>query len=115
MWRAALKTAQAEVEARPDAFGSLNLGAAKLHLGDARGAARAFDAAQQLRPDASLDPTRPASAVGGWPWRTLWYRFEPLDAYLRVGRKAEVQRLTAATLHNTPRHKELLAWQRRSQ
>jgi len=115
MWRGALKTAQAEVSARPDAFGYLNLGAAKLHLGDARGAARAFDAARRVRPDASLDPTRPASAVGGWPWRTLWYRFEPLEAYLRVGRKAEVQRLTAAVLRDTPGHKELLKWQRRSQ
>ncbi|WP_420596397.1 C39 family peptidase [Deinococcus sp.] len=114
MWRGALKTAQAEAKSRGDAFAYLNLGSAKLKLGDARGAARAFDLAQKARPDPSLDPTRPASVTGGWPWRTLWYRFEPLEAYLRVGRNADVQRLTTATLRYTPGHKELLAWQRRS-
>ena len=114
MWRGALQTAQAEVKSRGDAFAYLNLGSAKLRLGDARGAARAFDAAQRVKPDASLDPTRPAAVTGGWPWRTLWYRFEPLEAYLRVGRNADVQRLTTATLRYTPGHKELLAWQRRS-
>lgn len=111
---AELRAALKDAGARPDAFGHLNVGLAKLRLGDARGAARAFDAARAVPRDAALDPTRPAGRSGHWPWRTLWYRFEPLEAYLRVGRFAEVERLASEVLRDTPGLEEALYWRGRA-
>ncbi|WP_034387152.1 C39 family peptidase [Deinococcus sp. YIM 77859] len=109
-----LRVALAEAERRNDALGWLNLGQAKLAVGDARGAARAFDQAFASPPDLSLDPTRPARVVGGLPWRTLWYTFGPLEAYLRTGRYADVLRLTQAVLRDAPAHEEAHYWRGRA-
>ncbi|EYB67351.1 Peptidase C39 [Deinococcus phoenicis] len=110
----ALRVALAEAGRRGDAVGWLNVGQAKLSLGDARGAARAFDQAFAARPDPALDPTRPARVVGGLPWRTLWYASGPLEAYTRTGRYADVLRLTGAVLRDAPAHEEAHYWRGRA-
>lgn len=112
--REELRVALAEAERRNDAVGWLNLGQAKLALGDARGAARAFDQALASQPDLSLDPTRPARVVGGLPWRALWYSFGPLEAYTRTGRYADVLRLTGTVLRDAPAHEEAHYWRGRA-
>jgi tetratricopeptide (TPR) repeat protein len=87
MWAEALARAQEELVADPrDAFAWFNAGAAFLHLGRAEEAATAFDQARTL----------------GLPWRILWYRFEPFEAYLAVGRYADVIALADANLRVTP-------------
>lgn len=87
MWAEALARAQGELAANPrDAFAWFNAGAALLHLGRAEDAAAAFDQARSL----------------GLPWRILWYRFEPFEAYLAVGRYADVIALADANLEVTP-------------
>jgi len=87
MWEEALARAQAELAANPqDAFAWLNAGAALLRLGRAEDAAVAMDQARALR----------------LPWRILWYRFEPFEAYLAVGRYADVIALADANLKVTP-------------
>ncbi len=87
MWEEALARAQAELAANPqDAFAWFNAGAALLRLGRAADAAVAFDQARALR----------------LPWRILWYRFEPFEAYLAVGRYADVIALADANLRVTP-------------
>lgn len=110
----ALRVALAETQKRGDALAWHNLGDAKLALGDARGAARAYDQAFASRPDPRLDPTRPARVVGGLPWRTLWYSFGALEAYTRTGRYADVLRLTGAVLRDAPAHEEALYWRGRA-
>lgn len=110
----ALRVLLAEAERRGDAVGWLNVGQAKLALGDAQGAAQAFDQAFAARPDPSLDPTRPARVVGGLPWRTLWYSFGPFEAYTRTGRYADVLRLTNAVLRDAPAHEEAYYWRGRA-
>ena len=115
MWSGALANAEASLSNRPgDALALYNLGAAKLRLGDARGAARAFAQAEAAAPDPLLDPTRPARVSGGLPWRFLWYRFEILEAYLRVGRNADVLRITAEVLRDAPDHEEAHSWRGRA-
>lgn len=109
-----LRVALAEAERRGDPVGWLNLGHAKLSVGDARGAARAFDQALAAQPDPSLDPTRPARVVGGLPWRALWYSFGPLEAYVRTGRYADVLRLTGNVLRDAPAHEEAYYWRGRA-
>lgn len=87
MWEETLARAQEEVAANPqDAFAWFNVGAALFHLGRAEDAATAFDQARALR----------------LPWRILWYRFEPFEAYLAVGRYADVIALADANLRVTP-------------
>ncbi len=87
MWAEALARAQEEIAASPrDAFAWFNAGAAFLRLGRAEEAATAFDQARTL----------------GLPWRILWYRFEPFEAYLAVGRYADVIALADANLRVTP-------------
>lgn len=110
----ALRTALAEADARGDALDWLNVGRAKLALGDARGAARAFDQAFAAAPDRALDPTRPGWVAGGLPWRMGWYSFEPLEAYARTGRYADVLRLTGAVLRSAPAHEEAHYWRGRA-
>lgn len=112
--REALRVALAEAERRGDAAAWFGVGHAKLALGDARGAARAFDQAFAAKPDLSLDPTRPARVVGGLPWRATWYSFGPLEAYLRTGRFADVLRLTGAILRDVPAHEEAHYWRGRA-
>ncbi|GAA5533152.1 C39 family peptidase [Deinococcus aluminii] len=110
----ALRVALAEAGRRNDAVGWLNVGEAKLGVGDARGAARAFDQAFAAKADPRLDPTRPAYVKGGLPWRTLWYSFAPLEAYSRVGRYADVLRLAEAVLRDAPAHEEAHYWRGRA-
>lgn len=110
----ALEQALADVRVRPDPLAWLNLGHATLAVGDARGAARAFDRAERAAPMRALDPTRPDRAAGGWAWRTLWYSFGPLEAYTRTGRYADVLRLTGAVLRDVPAHEEALYWRGRA-
>ncbi len=87
MWEETLARAQEELAANPqDAFAWFNAGAALLHLGRVEDAATAFDQARALR----------------LPWRILWYRFEPFEAYLTVGRYADVIALADANLRVTP-------------
>ena len=87
MWEGALARAQQEIQANPqDAFAWFNAGAALLRLGRPSDAAAAFDQARAL----------------GLPWRILWYRFEPFEAYLAVGRYREVIALADANLRVTP-------------
>jgi tetratricopeptide (TPR) repeat protein len=112
--REALRVAVAKARRKNDAIAWLNVGNARLALGDSRGAVRAYDQAFASRPDATLDPTRPARTVGGLPWRTLWYSFGPLEAYTRTGRTADVLRLTNAVLQDAPAHEEALYWRGRA-
>ena len=115
MWTGALANAEAALSNRPgNALALYNLGAARLRLGDARGAARTFAQAEAAAPDPALDPTRPARVAGGLPWRFLWYRFEILEAYLRVGQNADVLRLTAGVLRDAPDHEEAHSWRGRA-
>lgn len=109
-----LRVALAEAERRQDAVGWFGVGHAKLALGDARGAARAFDQAFATRPDATLDPTRPARHTGGLPWRATWYSFGPFEAYIRTGRPADVLRLTGEILRDVPDHEEAHYWRGRA-
>ncbi|MFD1732310.1 C39 family peptidase [Deinococcus malanensis] len=109
-----LRVAQAEANRLGDAISFLNLGQARLELGDARGAGRAFDQAFAAPADRSLDPSRPGWVQGGLPWRTLWYSFGPLEAYIRTGRPADVLRLTGAVLRSVPTHEEAHYWRGRA-
>lgn len=87
MWEEALARAQEELAAHPqEAFAWFNAGAALLHLGRVEDAATAFDQARSL----------------GLPWRILWYRFEPFEAYLAAGRYTDVIALADANLRVTP-------------
>lgn len=87
MWEETLARAQEELAANPrDPFAWFNAGAALLHLRRVEDAATAFDQARSLR----------------LPWRILWYRFEPFEAYLTVGRYADVIALADANLRVTP-------------
>jgi len=114
-WQRALRQTGAAVQNRPaDAVALYNLAAAKLRLGDSRGAARTFEQAEAARPDPALDPTRPARVIGGLPWRFLWYRSEMLEAYLRVGRTADVLRLTGGLLRDAPDLEEAHYWRGRA-
>lgn len=109
-----LRVALAESDRLGDARSWHNLGDAKLAVGDARGAARAYDRAFAAKPDLSLDPTRPARVAGGLPWRTLWYSFGALEAYTRTGRYADVLRLSSGVLRDAPAHEEALYWRGRA-
>ncbi|WP_235692410.1 tetratricopeptide repeat protein [Deinococcus aquaedulcis] len=109
-----LRVAQAEADRRGDAVAFLNLGQAKLDVGDASGAARAFDQALAARPNRTLDPTRPGWVQGGLPWRALWYSFGPFEAYVRTGQYDKVLRLTAAVLRSVPTHEEAHYWRGRA-
>jgi tetratricopeptide (TPR) repeat protein len=114
-WRLALATAERETQSRPqDAFGWFNLGTAKLLQGDARGAARAYDRARAAPVDRTLDPSRPARVSGGLPWRMNWYQFGAMEAYLRVGRPADVVTLASGVLRDAPDHEEALYWRGRA-
>ncbi len=75
MYAQAAATARAESAADPqDAFAAFNLGASLVGLNRYAEAATAFDRARTL----------------GLPWRMMWYEFGAYEAYLHVGRNAEV-------------------------
>lgn len=66
----AFEVAQADARAnRDDAFAWFNMGTALTRLGRYEEAAAAFDQATRA----------------GMPWRTLWYQFEPFEAYFNTG------------------------------
>jgi tetratricopeptide (TPR) repeat protein len=91
MWSAAADSARAAVTLAPDdAFAWFNLGSsltALAGMGDTalyQGAAAAYDQARLL----------------GLPARMVWYQFGPYEAYLAVGRHADVLALAKTTLAN---------------
>lgn len=65
-----------------------------LAMGDAASAASAFDEAFRLYAD--LDPAQR-------PWRILWYRAAPYDAYYRMARYHDVINLATTTIESTPK------------
>jgi tetratricopeptide (TPR) repeat protein len=88
----ASQTAYAELSTTAELdqfFAWFNLGSSMILIGDQHGAAAAFDNAFQLYP--ALPPERR-------PYRVLWYREEPYQAYYTVGRYQEVIDLADATL-----------------
>ena len=91
MWARAAERARAAVGQRPDdAFAWFNLGASLTALG-AQGDTALYDVAA-----AAFDEARRL----GLPPRTLWYQFAPYEAYLAIGRHADVLALAEATLGN---------------
>ena len=91
MWARAAERARAAVEQQPDdAFAWFNLGASLTALG-AQGDTALYDVAA-----AAFDEARRL----GLPPRTLWYQFAPYEAYLAIGRHADVLALAEATLGN---------------
>jgi hypothetical protein len=69
-------------------FAWFNLGASRLALGDAPGAAAAFDQAFALVP--SIAPEER-------PWRMMWYQDGPYSAYFQTGRYQDVVNLADNT------------------
>jgi tetratricopeptide (TPR) repeat protein len=65
-----------------------------LALDDPEGAVGAFDRARAF----------------GLPWRLLWYRFEPFEAYAEVGRWDDVLALADANLRNASNLEESHYW-----
>ena len=94
MYLSAVARALDENAERGDAFSFFNLGSALLGLGDADGAAGAYDRARAL----------------GLPWRMLWYQFGPFEAYAAVGRWHDVTALAAANLRNAGNLEESHYW-----
>ncbi|MFC1465045.1 MAG: C39 family peptidase [Candidatus Brachytrichaceae bacterium NZ_4S206] len=99
MYERALAQAQAEAAADPrDKFAWFNIGTNLLALGDAAGAAEAFDKARALK----------------LPWRMMWYQFGPYVAYFEQGRYADVIELANATLRRVRNLEESLYWRGRA-
>lgn len=97
MLAGALNRTLAETQADPnDPFAWFNLGEIYNALGTYPEAAAAFDQARQL----------------GTPWRTMWYRFGPYEAYFHVGRYDDVVALARATTDpsNYPESEEAFYW-----
>jgi hypothetical protein len=86
--------AEAELQAREDAFGWFNLGSSLLGAGEGPGAAGAYDRARAL----------------GLPWRMLWYQFGPFEAYAAVDRWDDVEALAGANLRNAGNLEESHYW-----
>lgn len=83
MYANAAARAQRELDATPnDPFAAFNLGSSLDGLKRYDEAASAFDKAR----------------LSKLPWRMMWYQFGPYEAYLQVGRYAEVVALADATL-----------------
>ncbi len=99
MYERALAQAQAEAAADPrDKFAWFNIGTNLLALGDAAGAADAFDEARALE----------------LPWRMMWYQFGPYAAYFEQGRYADVIELANTTLRRVKNLEESLYWRGRA-
>lgn len=91
----ALAVAREEARRDPtDKFAWFNAGTNLLVLGDAQGAARAFDTARSLQ----------------LPWRMMWYQFGPYAAYHAVGRHADVLALANETLRRVNNLEESYYW-----
>ncbi|NDJ78343.1 MAG: LysM peptidoglycan-binding domain-containing protein [Chloroflexi bacterium] len=95
--RAALTTTQSTLASKDaprlaDGWLWFNVGASYVALGDYVNAAVAFDVAIGY---GGLDTET------GLPWRVLWYRFEPYEAYYHIGRYDDVTTLAAYTLDAT--------------
>mgnify|MGYP000332416080 CR=1 FL=1 len=89
MWARAAERARAAVGQQPnDPFAWFNLGASLTALAE-QGDTVLYDAAA-----AAFDEARRL----GLPARMLWYQFAPYEAYLAVGRYADVLALSEATL-----------------
>ncbi len=87
-----LEQAQAEhIGGQSDSFTLFNMGVAQVALGDYATAAATFDRALAL----------------GVPWRLLWYEFAPFEAYLAVGRYADVLHRVQGVLADMPHIEEL--------
>jgi tetratricopeptide (TPR) repeat protein len=89
----ALEQAQTESDGafKDDAFALFNTGAALTDLGRYDEAAPLFDRALEI----------------GLPWRFLWYRFEPFEAYIQIGRYDDVLKLVKDVLTDTPGVEEM--------
>jgi hypothetical protein len=99
MYAAAAVQAQAEIDANPaDAFAWFNLGSSLTAQGLYAEAAAAFDQARAI----------------GLPWRMLWYQFEIFDAYLAVGRAADVVALADGVNAITASIEEIHYWRGRA-
>ncbi len=95
MWQRALAEDLTDVKANSkDAFAWFNVGTDYVRRGDYESAAKAYDAARQLK----------------LPWRMLWYQFGPFEAYYGVGRHQEVINLADATLKTAINDEELYYW-----
>jgi tetratricopeptide (TPR) repeat protein len=95
---AAVARAETELVDAPDAFGWFNLGSSLLGLGDATGAAGAYDRARAI----------------GLPWRMLWYQLGPFEAYAAVARWDDVRALAEANLRNAGNLEESHYWRGRA-
>lgn len=94
-WQQALLQAQTATQQQPDdAFAWFSLGSTLAALADYPTAAAAFDRARQL----------------GLPRRMDWYQYEPLQAYYRVGRYADMLTITDAVLAQTPSIEDIHYW-----
>lgn len=98
MYLAAVVRAEAELRDQPDAFAWFNMGSSLQGLGEAAGAAAAFDRARGL----------------GLPWRMLWYQFGPFDSYAAVGRWQDVLSLADANLRWAGNLEESWYWRGRA-
>ena len=85
----ALEQAETEASADPaNAFAYFNMGTNLISIGEMQRAAASFDEARRI----------------GIPWRMLWYQFGPFEAYLAVGRYADVLDLARANLNDGGGH-----------
>lgn len=95
MWEAALAAAEAEVAQRPeDVFAWFNLGTDLTRLGRYAEATEAY---------------RRAEAIG-WPFRMLWYQFEPYQAFYEQGEYDVVVRLSDQVMALTDQIEEVWYW-----
>lgn len=96
----AFETAQEEAEQdRDDSFAWFNMGSSLTMLERYREATNAFD--QSRRTSNRL------------PWRLLWYRFEPFEAYYNEGRYEEVLSLAQSNLNQADELEESYYWRGR--
>lgn len=95
-WHEAAVRAQAETSAlkgRSELFAWFNLGASLAGQQQYEMAAQAFDQAFAIYARLPEDKTHPDSR----PFRLMWYRFEPYEAYYHTGRYQDVIRLADTT------------------
>jgi tetratricopeptide (TPR) repeat protein len=91
----AMATARIEAHNNPqDKYAWFNIGTNLLLMGDASGAAQAYDTAESL----------------ALPWRMLWYQFGPYAAYYHAGRYDKVVQLANKTLTRVKNLEESYYW-----
>ena len=92
MWHRAAQLAQIRTAEEPEnAFAWFNLGQSLTYIAKSTDAVNLFSNAS-----AAFDRAREI----GLPWRTLWYRFEPYQAYLAADRPDEVLFLTEVMINS---------------